>query len=369
MRKRFLASAAVAALAITGVGIGSANASSTPRATVAPLKTSSTTTCGGGGGTPSGLTVSQATQVQQVTGGGNSNPMDGADLGVAWFDGISVFHVFGDNGTSVTPDPNGPNLGGYQPNAIGFDRTGDISGGIQFGWPGIVRPILPLFTGSEDGVVPTGGVHVNGVDYLKYVVFAKNHTSQAQTTANGIAESDDGGLTWHRVYSAIWPQNANLTDNFQQQALVAGNDGYVYVFSTPSDRLGNIYLMRVANADILDKGSYQYWTGSAWSSSQSAARQIAAGPAGEMSAQQLPDGKWIMMYNTDHDTDQGGVVLRYADSPTGPWSAPVSVLPDGVRATYAPMIDPRSTATDLYWYGSDWSTYQTYLFHSSITGG
>lgn len=329
----------------------------------------STTACTGPGSGGSGPTVSLATQVQQITGPLSAQfGMDGADLGVAWSDGVSVMHVFGDNGNGVQPSFSGPNLNDWQPNAIGFDRSGDISQGIMYGWPGILRPILPLFPNSEDGLVPTGGIHVNGKDYIKYVVFAPGHTSQAQTTASGIAESDDGGLTWHRVYSAVWLNNSSYTENFQQQALVAGPDGYVYVFSTQSDRLGNVYLMRVPNASITQKSAYRYWTGSAWSTSESASKPLVPGPAGEMSAAYLPSiGKYVMMYNTDHDTTSGGVVLRYGAIPTGPWSAPISALPDGVRATYAPEIDPRSTGTDLYWYGSDWSTYQTYLFHSAIS--
>lgn len=352
--KRTLALFTVVATVVASIGLGLRVAQADTAAIGCPGS--------GGVGTP---TVTQATQVQQIT-GALSNPyhMNGADLGVAWASGNAVLHVFGDNGSSVQPQFSGPILSGYQPNAIGFDSSSSISAGIR--WTGITRPILPLFTSSEDGVVPTGGVHVNGKDYLKYVVFAHNHTSQAQTTANGIAESDDGGHTWHRVYSAIWPQNSSDTDNFQQQALVAGPDGYVYAFSTQSDRLGNVYLMRVPNASILYKSAYQYWTGSSWSSSQGAATPLVAGPAGEMSAAYI-SGKWIMMYNNDHDTDQGATVLRYASSPTGPWSAPQTVLPDSVRTIYAPMIDPRSTGTDLYFYGSDWSTYQTYLFHSTMS--
>jgi len=338
--KKKIAAAGVAAMVALGIGgAASAHATSSP--------------------------VSQATQVQQIT-GSLSSPMNGADLGVAWFDGVSVMHVFGDNGTSVKPQFSGPILNGYQPNAIGFDRTADISKGITYASPGIKRPILPLFTGSEDGVVPTGGIHVNGKDYVKYVVFAKGHTDQTQTTANGIAESDDGGLTWHRVFSAIWPQNAGLTDKFQQQAMAQGPDGYVYVFSTASGRWSDVYLMRVPNASILTKSAYRYWTGTGWSSTQAFAHPIAAGPAGEMSAKYLPSiGKWIMMYNNDVNPG-GNTVLRYASHVAGPWSAPVTVLPDSVRTVYAPMIDPRTTGSTLYFYGSDWSTYQTYLFRAQM---
>lgn len=358
--------AAATALAITGLGAGAANAQTMRHRPTPPPPTTSSV-------------VSQATQVQQITGPLSSQwHLSGADLGVAWFDGISVFHVFGDNYSSVVPSFDGPTGSGWQPNALGWDTGSDISHGISYtGFAdgtnkltGSRKAILPLFSGSEDGLVPTGGIHVNGKDYVKYVVFAKDHTDQTQTTANGIAESDDGGITWHRVYTAVWQQNAGLTDNFQQQAMAEGPDGYVYVFSTQSGRLSNVDLMRVPNASILNKSAYQYWTGSAWSSTQSAARPIFTGPAGEMSAQYLPSaGKWVAMYNNDANNPNGATLLRYASSPTGPWSAPQTVLPDSARTVYAPMIDPRSTGTTLYFYGSDWGTYQTYLFKSTLNLG
>jgi D-arabinan endo alpha-(1,5)-arabinofuranosidase len=354
---------AVLALSILGTGVaaqameGPSKALNTASAAVTPV-------CPGP--PPTGPAVSQATLIQQVT-GSLSSPMSGADLGVAWSDGVSVMHVFGDNGTSVKPQFSGPILTNWTPNAIGLDRSGDLSKGITYGTPGIVRPILPLFSASEDGLVPTGGIHVNGKDYVKYVVFVKGHNDQTQTRANGIAESTDGGLTWHRVYSAIWQQNAGLTDNFQQQAMAEGPDGYVYVFSTESGRLSNVDLMRVPNASILDKTAYRYWTGTAWSATQSSAKPIFTGPAGEMSAQYLPSvGRWVAMYNNDSGNPSGATLLRYASSPTGPWSAPQVALPDSVRTVYAPMIDPRSTGSDLYFYGSDWSTYQTYLFTAKL---
>lgn len=326
--------------------------------------------------TSSDPVVTQATQVQQITGPLSAQwDMDGADLGVAWSDGTSVFHAFGDNYTSVIPGNDGPTGTDWQPNALGWDTTTDLTKGIQYtgfadGTPdssGNRRAILPAFLASEDGVVPSGGIHVNGKDYLKYIVFPLGHTGQEQTRANGTAESDDNGITWHRVYTAVWKNNPSYTEKFQQQALAEGPDGYVYVYSTPSERHGDVYLMRVPDASITTKAAYQYWTGTDWSSTESSATAIFAGPAGEMSAQYLPTvDRWVAMYNDDDDTSNGSTVLRYATSPVGPWSSPQTVLPDSVRTIYAPMIDPRSTGTDLYFYGSDWSTYQTYLFHSTI---
>lgn len=372
--KRRLA-AAVTASAVILVGSADSGAFPGARAAHAPRSTSTSTSCGGGGG-GTGPVVTQATQVQQITGPLSARwGIDGADLGVAWSDGVSVFHVFGDNYSSAVPGFGGPTGTDWQPNALGWDTTGDLC--TEFQYTGFAdgtdtpsgnrQAILPAISSSEDGIVPSGGIHVNGKDYLKYIIFPLGHTGQEQTRANGIAESDDGGITWHRVDTAVWMNDSSYTEKFQQQALAEGPDGHVYVYSTPSERHGDVYLMQVPDAAILDKEAYRYWTGTGWSSTESSAEAVFAGPAGEMSALYLPSvNRWVAMYNDDNDTSNGSTVLRYSTCPTGPWSSPQTVLPDSVRTIYAPMIDPRSTGTDLYFYGSDWNTYQTYLFHSTI---
>jgi hypothetical protein len=80
-----------------------------------------------------------------------------------------------------------------------------------------------------------------------------------------------------------------------------------------------------------------------------------------MDDQQL--GLWLMMYNNGA---KGATVLRCATSPTGPWSDEQTVLPDSRQTIYAPFMHPRTDATDLWFVGSDWSTYQVYLFHADL---
>lgn len=319
------------------------------------------------------LSVSQATRVQQVTGSNTLNVgMGGADLGVMWSDGIQVMHAFGDNFGTVKPDFGGPTGTDWKANALGFSSNRDLRNGIAFNGfydlgTGDRQAFVPLFSDSEDGLVPTGGIHVNGNDYVSYMIFPKGHTDFTQTRANGIAMSSDGGNSWHRVGSAVWANNSDWSDNFQQHAFATSGDGEVYVYTTRSGRQGDVYLMRVAGARILDKGLYEYWTGSAWSFDQSQARPVAKGPAGEMSAmydQQLC--LWLMLY---HDGAKGVTALRCATEPTGPWSDERTVLPDSQQTIYAPFMHPWTNGADLWFVGSDWSTYQVYLFHSDLKKG
>lgn len=334
------------------------------------------------------LSFNPPAMIQQVTGPNpghavQGNPlyttntyqygMGAADLGCMWSGANgTTFHVFGDNYKTCTPAFAGPSGTDWQPNAIGRSSNVDLINGIRFdgfnvGSNGDRKPPLPLFTSTEDGLVPTGGVHANGIDYMAYVVFSKNHTSQTQTNAGGTAQSTDGGKTWTRNYGCYWNQNAGLTDPFQQSAFAYDGGAWVYRFTTQSARAGDIHLLRTPPTAVADKTQYQYWTGSAWVSDLTQVGVLIPGPAGEMSAR-YDDllNVWYIMY---HDDSAGTTVFQYATTPTGPWSDKLPIFPDSGRTpdgVYAPMIHPGSSGTDLYFCASDWNTYQTYLFYANL---
>lgn len=330
------------------------------------------------------LTISpqQAILVAQITGNGSGQTghwqMGGADLGVMWLnpDTNVTFHAFGDNFKTVQePSPfSGPVGSDWKPNALGRSTFVDFRGGVTWNnfnvdSNGDRTPILPLLSG-EDGCVPTGGIHVNGTDYLSYVVYSAGHTDQSQTNAGGTAQSTDGGKSWQRNFNCFWNQNAQLTDPFQQSAFaydwVHGGQ-YVYRFTTQSSRAGDIHLLRCPTTGVANKSTYQYWTGSAWVSDETKVGILIPGPAGEMSAR-YDDllNVWYVMY---HDDNAGYTVFQYAPSPTGPWSAKLNIFPDTARqpyGIYAPEIHPQSSGTSLFFCGSDWNTYETYLFYSKL---
>jgi D-arabinan endo alpha-(1,5)-arabinofuranosidase len=292
-----------------------------------------------------------------------------ADLGCMWDnrDG-TTFHVFGDNFKICTPAFDGPTGEDWQPNALGRSSNIDLINGIRFddfnvGSDGDRIPIIPLFD-DEDGLVPTGGINVNGKDYLSYVVFAKDHTDQSQTSVGGTAMSKDSGRTWRRERGCSWKQNIALTDPFQQSTFASSGDGYVYRFTTESNRAGNIHLLRVPEAGIIEKARYQYWTGTAWVSDEKRVGVLIKGPVGEMSARY--DDLLEVFYIMYHDDSQQTTVFQYAATPTGPWSAKLPIMPDSQFDIYAPMIHPRSSGTDLFFCGSMWDTYETCLFYAKL---
>ena len=182
--------------------------------------------------------------------------------------------------------------------------------------------------------------------------------------------------------------------NFQQSAFVkppAGSPeaaaGYVYAYGTPSGRGGTVYLSRVKQDQILDQTKYEYWNGTGWVANRpSAATPVLPGKttsffglfkrttyptAGEMSVQYNQyEQKYIMLY-----TDQSNnVVMRKADRPEGPWSAPTTlVTSSAMPGLYAPMIHPWSSENVpeaekqyLYWNLSTWGDYQVKLMRTDL---
>jgi len=333
----------------------------------------------------SNVVPQQAVKVAQVTGPNTAKwKLGGGDLGCMWASrNGQIFHVFGDNFQTVQePSPfSGPVGTDYRPNCLGRSTYVDFRGGVTFTGFNVDSnsdrtAILPIQSGVEDGVVPTGGIWMptyppnpswapNGLDVLSYVSFALHHTDQNVTRLGGTAYSIDGGKTWFRS-NASWDNNAQYSDKFQQSTFgrVPG-DPYIYRFMTESARSGNVHLARTQ--DPITKSTYQYWTGSTWSTNPADVGVLVQGPVGEMSVR-YDDllNVWMMLY---HDDPGQNTVFRWAKTPTGPWSNKMTIWPDSAEqpdGVYAPMIHPLSSGTSLWFCGSDWNTYQTYLYYANL---
>ncbi len=227
--------------------------------------------------------------------------------------------------------------------------------------------------GQDITIIPTSAVSVpynNAYGSRQYANFmsVRSWDTPGRWTTNysGIAFSDDNGVTWHVARESIRPAAVGRStmpyvsgnQNFQQGAFVkppaASADaaaGWVYSYGTPSGRAGTVYLSRVQQDQILDATKYQYWNGTAWvTNAPSAAKPVLPGTttswffglfksttyptAGEMSVQYNEyEQKYVMLY-----TDQSNnVVMRKADRPEGPWSAPTTSgdVVEGARAVCA----------------------------------
>jgi hypothetical protein len=317
--------------------------------------------------------------------------------------------------------------GMYVPDGIPHD-PGMYSGSPMTN-PNFSREIIGNYhygIGPEVTMIPTAAISVPGAgkdgatrQYINYMAVKSWDTPGRWTTNySAIAYSDDNGQNWTVVpQSSVRPAAAGRTvlpfvngdQNFQQGAYVrkytvdpvtgkplksaAGQeitDGYIYSYGTPAGRAGTAYVSRVAEADILDKTKYQYWNGTSWTPGNPAAakpilpsstttsffgliKTTTYPTVSEMSVQYNSyEKKYVMLYGDKNNN----IVMRKADSPEGPWSAPVTlVAASKMPGLYAPMIHPWSSTDNvsaedqkyLYWNLSTWDDYQVKLMRTDLT--
>lgn len=317
--------------------------------------------------------------------------------------------------------------GMYIPDGIPHD-PGMYSGSPMTD-PNFSREIIGNYhygIGPEVTMIPTAAISVPGAgkdgatrQYINYMAVKSWDTPGRWTTNySAIAYSDDNGQNWTVVpQSSVRPAAAGRTilpfvegdQNFQQGAYVrkytvdpltgkplknaAGQevtDGYIYSYGTPAGRAGTAYLSRVAEADILDKTKYEYWNGKSWTPGNPAAakpilpsstttsffglfKTTTYPTVSEMSVQYNSyEKKYVMLYGDKNNN----IVMRKANSPEGPWSAPITlVAASKMPGLYAPMIHPWSSTDNvsaedqkyLYWNLSTWDDYQVKLMRTDLT--
>jgi len=296
----------------------------------------------------------------------------GTDLGHMFLHDDRMFMVFGD---TFGPPPAIPFLSvphsDWRSNTMAeIDVTDRPTGGLVFSNmitdnPGHARELLPSkkVRGDEQTVIPTYGVSVGSRMYLYYMSIRQfDQPGHWSLNHSGIAYSDNAGNTWTKA-DVQWPGNSN----FGQVALVL-QGSHLYVFGIPGGRYGSLRLARVPTDSVLTETAYQYWNGSFWATnSPAAAVNIVPGPVGELSVQYNSYyQKWLMMYLID---PAGQIVLRMADSLTGPWG-PAQVVVTGAQypQLYAPYITPLwNDHKDIYFTMSMFEPYQVFLMHTSLT--
>ena len=266
--------------------------------------------------------------------------------------------------------------------------------------------------GQDITIIPTSAISVpysNDYGSRQYATFmdVRSWDTPGRWTTNysGVAFSDDNGVTWHVASESIRASAPGYStkpyvsgnQSFQQAALVkpaAGSpeaqQGWVYEYGTPSGRAGTVYLSRVQQDQILDATKYQYWNGSTWvTNNPAAAKPVLPGTtssfffgffktttypsAGEMSVQYNEYEKQYIMLYADQNNN---VVMRKADRPEGPWSAPTTLVTSSTMpGLYAPMIHPWSSTTNvpesdrqyLYWNLSTWNDYQVTMMRTDLS--
>lgn len=365
----------------------------------------------------------------------NNFGIGGTDLGIMWDGGIRLgerfVHVaFGDTFKNANM------TGDWRSNVLLISTDHNLTNGLQLvqtGYAGrFIGPFkgrLGLF-GSEVTQIPTAGIQIDGRQFVNFMS-VKSWDTPGRWTTNYSAVSvydpatDKWVLAPSTIRSAGWFRSTTRyvpgNQNFQQAAYVlqpedqVGEDGirYLYAFGTPSGRAGSAYLSRVAEDSVTDLSKYEYWNGDRWVAGKPAAAAPIIGDSkrsaglfgavidwandpnvfggylgglfgaktggnvSELSVQYNEYlGKYVVLYG-DGNND---IRLRTADTPEGPWSAPVTIATSKqYPGLYAPMIHPWSGTgdlkdsngdpdlTNLYWNMSLWGDYNVVLMQTDLS--
>lgn len=296
----------------------------------------------------------------------------GTDLGIVWDNGKGEMLVaFGDTvGASNNPLCEGV-LGDWRSNVLLRSKDRNLADGMGIDNAALDRPrhakeIIPSkkIDGVEMTTIPTAGIAIKGVQYINFMSVRKwGEPGEWLTNFSALASSTDNGENW-TVDPKTIRTNEPLTGNanFQMAAYVK-RDGYIYQYGTPSGRSGAAYVSRVKEADFTNQLAYDYWDGRAWKPTHAAAAvPVIPAPVAEMSVAYNDYLKKYIALSTN-----GGLVMRTADKPEGPWSKPQTLIDDkDVGGLYGAYIHPWSTGKDLYFVATTWWDYNVMLMRTTL---
>ncbi|MFW0784998.1 DUF4185 domain-containing protein [Gordonia sp. CPCC 206044] len=336
--------------------------------------------------------------------------ISGTDLGISWDNGSGqTLMAFGDtfgncnvvgqqwrHNVLLRTDDTDLRNGVRVPNGV----AGDVTSGtvIASGQPNYAQELIPSLGISQVEVttiptaamsLPWGAGHRQFINYMS--VRSWGAPGHWVTNFSAIAYSDNNGQTWTTDQNTILvnantpitvglpfglpPATAN-NGKFQQNAYVRGKPGsdeaqYVYQFGTPNGRFGAAFLCRFKPADVLNLADYEYWNGKTWvddiANMGDLEAAVVPAPVTELSVAWSPYLSKYVMVDGDNE-----IVLRTADHPQGPWSAPRTLVRPGAVVLYGPMMLPQSpaltgTGKDLYINASRWSDYNVMLLHTDLS--
>ena len=356
----------------------------------------------------------------------------GTDLGVMWFNGDNGLTqvAFGDtfSGANMT--------GNWRSNVLLLSDDTQLYNGLSLINTDTANQFIPaarnqvFFIGSEVTNIPSAAVYANGENYVNYFS-VKSWDTPGRWTTNYSAVSmydpatDKWVLQPSTVRSAGWFRSSTRyragDQNFQQAAYVLqpeskvepGGTRYVYAFGTPAGRTGSAFLSRVPEGAMTDLGQYEYWDGATWVRDKPAVaapiigdspnsaglfgfvRDIANNPnffggwfaglvgaktGGNVSEMSVQYNEYLDKYVVMYGNGANNVILRTADTPEGPWSAPVTVATSlQYPGLYAPLVHPLSgtgeltdalgdpDVNNLYWNMSLWGNYNVVLMKTDLT--
>lgn len=333
------------------------------------------------------------TNLAKITGADSINEtasrfgITATDLGILWDDGHGgVLAAFGDTyGEGWCGHGAGPGSADWRYNVLAHSSDPDLDSGLRFDWmalreDGCAGQILDAdSTGMvEHTVIPTAGISVHGRNFLHYMSVRRwGAPGGWRTNYGGLAYSDDGGHTWTKSRTAVWPNRlpgrwnrltgAGRGDHpFQMIGFAGMVNGHVYLLGTPNGRFGAGHLARVGTDDLLEPAAYEYWTCDGWVRDPFAAVPVLSAPVAELSVRYNSYfGLWFAMHLDEH---RAAIVLRTAPELAGPWTKGVIVVSGkDYPALYGGFQHPWAVdGPSIYFTMSQWGPYNVFFFRADL---
>ena len=322
----------------------------------------------------------------------------GTDLGIMWDNGDAaepeVLMAFGDT-MGDCPVPGNQ----WRSNVLFRSGDTDMTDGLSIdsaavGQDGLAKSLVPRAgVPGEVTIIPTAGISVEGVQYLRYMSVARwGQPGSWTTNYSWMAYSTDNGENWAVVPAMARPitntvpigAGAPEVDRAWSGAQMSSflkTEEYLYEYMTPSGRQGAAIVARVPltgspTADeldgtgaapavgVLDPTAYEYWNGSAWVPEIDHAKRVLAAPASELSTMWNEHlGKYTAMYSQGYNS----IVLRTADHPEGPWSSPTVLIDySALPGVYGGFMHPWAQGDDLYYLVTTWNAYNVFLVRTHL---
>lgn len=332
--------------------------------------------------------VSDLTEIAQLTGPDAINDtasvsVAGTDLGSMTNVGDRTFFFFGDTFGERDPESIGGQGGFWRSNVAAWTTDADPSDGITFDdWvTDDIGLAAALIEGDHDAndaegevtKIPTYGFAVGKTIYVSYM--SVRHWGEPgawDANHSALIVSRDDGASWTQVDGVQWPGDSNFVQ-FATAPVIEGGEEYIYFWSIPSGRFGDVRLMRVPASEeaVEDQASYEYFAGAEgadanWSSEMADAAPIVEGTVGELSVMWSTYlERWIMTYS-----DAGNAYIREGLTPWGPWGEPIELVSGAeYPGLYSPYLNPRYVSGDgrtIYFTLSLWGPYNVFWFSAEL---
>jgi Domain of unknown function (DUF4185) len=314
----------------------------------------------------------------------------GTDLGVSFLHEGKLYFLFGDtNRRRGRPGLPATAMPGEDYNEAATDYDAIAYTTSDHAYEGVRLLFNPDFPHLDNVDQMTGEHPIEGISFGKYmhVFFTTDlYPEEKVPTRTILARSDDGGIHFGKpIYTLSTDKfihvSTQIVNNHVLQGLPEKAGEGLLIWGTGKHRKSDVYLAYMPLDQIMNISSLRFFSGITedgskplWNSNESMAKPLfSAGCAGELSVRwNYYLEKWIMLYNCEL-CNTSGIIVRLADTPWGPWSAPKIIFdPDDGYGKFIhepgrdSLYDPSRDGPDDK--GDEYGPYQMTPYSTGVNG-